>query len=155
MAYDVDDGPFDNDVAEGPDIDEVVAGFSHALASNAATMRTGTARTVGISCIILRDSAWIGPHRWLRRLALQRSARIGGRTASLFGSSASSPTRDRRRERGQHVRTGRHVLSTNYTALKWEWRLAPRMVDGVPVIVHWRKDGDTLTAAFRRPTMVD
>jgi RNA polymerase sigma-70 factor (ECF subfamily) len=31
--------------------------------------------------------------------------------------------------------------STNYTALKWEWRLAPGVVDGVPVIVHWRRDG--------------
>ena len=34
------------------------------------------------------------------------------------------------------------TYSTNYTALKWEWRLAPGLVDGVPVIVHWRRDGD-------------
>ncbi len=35
------------------------------------------------------------------------------------------------------------TYSTNYTALKWEWRLAPGVVDGVPVIVHWRRDGNT------------
>jgi RNA polymerase sigma-70 factor (ECF subfamily) len=35
------------------------------------------------------------------------------------------------------------TYSTNYTALKWEWRLAPGIVDGVPVIVHWRRDGNT------------
>lgn len=34
------------------------------------------------------------------------------------------------------------TYSTNYTSLKWEWRLAPGVVDGMPVIVHWRKDGD-------------
>ena len=34
------------------------------------------------------------------------------------------------------------TYSTNYTALPWEWRLAPALVDGVPVIVHWRRDGD-------------
>lgn len=34
------------------------------------------------------------------------------------------------------------TYSTNYTALKWEWRLEPGIVDGVPGIVHWRKDGD-------------
>jgi RNA polymerase sigma-70 factor, ECF subfamily len=35
------------------------------------------------------------------------------------------------------------TYSTNYTALKWEWRLAPGVVDGVPVIIHWRRDGNT------------
>ena len=35
------------------------------------------------------------------------------------------------------------TYSTNYTALKWEWRLSPGVVDGVPVIVHWRRDGNT------------
>jgi RNA polymerase sigma-70 factor, ECF subfamily len=35
------------------------------------------------------------------------------------------------------------TYSTNYTALKWEWRLAPGVVDGLPVIVHWRRDGNT------------
>lgn len=34
------------------------------------------------------------------------------------------------------------TYSTNYTALPWEWRLAPALVDGEPVIVHWRRDGD-------------
>ncbi len=33
------------------------------------------------------------------------------------------------------------TYSTNYTALPWEWRLASGVVDGVPVIVHWRRDG--------------
>jgi RNA polymerase sigma-70 factor (ECF subfamily) len=35
------------------------------------------------------------------------------------------------------------TYSTNYTALTWEWRLEPGVVDGVPVIVHRRRDGDT------------
>jgi RNA polymerase sigma-70 factor (ECF subfamily) len=35
------------------------------------------------------------------------------------------------------------TYSTNYTALKWKWRLAPGVVDGVPVIIHWRRDGNT------------
>jgi RNA polymerase sigma-70 factor (ECF subfamily) len=34
------------------------------------------------------------------------------------------------------------TYSTNYTTLKWEWRLAPAIVDDVPVILHWRRDGD-------------
>ena len=34
------------------------------------------------------------------------------------------------------------TYSTNYTTLQWEWRLSPDVVDGVPVIMHWRKDGD-------------
>src|SRR5207247_6565255 len=38
------------------------------------------------------------------------------------------------------------TYSTNYTALEWEWRLAPGLVDGVPVIVHWRRDGDAWRA---------
>jgi RNA polymerase sigma-70 factor (ECF subfamily) len=33
------------------------------------------------------------------------------------------------------------TYSTNYTALPWEWRLTPGVVDGLPVIVHWRRDG--------------
>ena len=33
------------------------------------------------------------------------------------------------------------TYSSNYTALEWEWRLEPGMVDGIPVIVHWRRDG--------------
>jgi RNA polymerase sigma-70 factor, ECF subfamily len=35
------------------------------------------------------------------------------------------------------------TYSTNYTALKWEWRLAPAVVDGAPVIVHWKREGNT------------
>jgi RNA polymerase sigma-70 factor (ECF subfamily) len=35
------------------------------------------------------------------------------------------------------------TYSTNYTTLKWEWHLAPALIDGVPVIVHWRRDGDS------------
>jgi RNA polymerase sigma-70 factor (ECF subfamily) len=35
------------------------------------------------------------------------------------------------------------TYSTNYTALTWEWKLAPGIVDGVPAIVHWKRDGDT------------
>jgi RNA polymerase sigma-70 factor (ECF subfamily) len=34
------------------------------------------------------------------------------------------------------------TYSMNYTTLKWEWRLAPAIVDDVPVILHWRRDGD-------------
>lgn len=34
------------------------------------------------------------------------------------------------------------TYSTNFTALPWEWRLASGLVDGVPVIVHWRLDGE-------------
>jgi hypothetical protein len=34
------------------------------------------------------------------------------------------------------------TYSTNYTTLKWEWRLTSDIVDGMPVIVHWRRDGD-------------
>jgi len=34
------------------------------------------------------------------------------------------------------------TYSTNYTALPWEWRLEAAVVDGLPVIVHWRRDGD-------------
>jgi RNA polymerase sigma-70 factor (ECF subfamily) len=33
------------------------------------------------------------------------------------------------------------TYSTNYTALPWEWRLEPGLLDGEPVIVHWRRDG--------------
>jgi RNA polymerase sigma-70 factor (ECF subfamily) len=29
----------------------------------------------------------------------------------------------------------------NYAALPWEWRLSPGLVDGEPVIVHWKKLG--------------
>lgn len=29
--------------------------------------------------------------------------------------------------------------SSNYTNLVWEWRLAPGLVDGRPVIIHWRR----------------
>ncbi len=35
------------------------------------------------------------------------------------------------------------TYSSNYTALPWEWRLASGVVDGVPVIVHWRRDGES------------
>ena len=33
------------------------------------------------------------------------------------------------------------TYSTNYTNLPWEWRLEPGVVDGEPVIVHWRNTG--------------
>jgi len=33
------------------------------------------------------------------------------------------------------------TYSTNYTSLPWEWRLEPGVVDGVPVIIHWKRDG--------------
>ncbi len=33
------------------------------------------------------------------------------------------------------------TYSTNYTTLEWEWRLTAGSVDGVPVIVHWRRHG--------------
>jgi RNA polymerase sigma-70 factor (ECF subfamily) len=31
------------------------------------------------------------------------------------------------------------TYSSNYTNLAWEWRLAPGLVDGQPVIIHWRR----------------
>ena len=34
------------------------------------------------------------------------------------------------------------TYSENYTALKWEWRLEAGTIDGVPTLVHWRRDGD-------------
>ena len=34
------------------------------------------------------------------------------------------------------------TYSSNYTSLPWEWRLEAALVDGVPAIVHWRRDGD-------------
>ncbi|MGE0440538.1 MAG: sigma-70 family RNA polymerase sigma factor [Gemmatimonadales bacterium] len=34
------------------------------------------------------------------------------------------------------------TYSTNYTTLPWEWRLAAGIVDGVPAVVHWRREGD-------------
>jgi RNA polymerase sigma-70 factor (ECF subfamily) len=30
----------------------------------------------------------------------------------------------------------------NYSALPWEWKLSLAVVDGEPMIVHWRRDGD-------------
>jgi RNA polymerase sigma-70 factor (ECF subfamily) len=34
------------------------------------------------------------------------------------------------------------TYSGNYTSLPWEWRLELGMVDGIPVVIHWRKSGD-------------
>ncbi len=31
------------------------------------------------------------------------------------------------------------TYSGNYTKLPWEWRLSPGLVDGQPVIIHWRR----------------
>jgi RNA polymerase sigma-70 factor (ECF subfamily) len=42
------------------------------------------------------------------------------------------------------------TYSTNYTNLPWEWRLEPGIVDGEPVIIHWRKSG----AAWRPHTVI-
>jgi len=33
----------------------------------------------------------------------------------------------------------------NYTALPWEWKLSLAIVDGEPMVVHWRRDGDVWT----------
>jgi RNA polymerase sigma-70 factor (ECF subfamily) len=35
------------------------------------------------------------------------------------------------------------TYSGNYTKLAWEWRLAPGLVDGQPVLIHWRRSGAT------------
>jgi hypothetical protein len=37
------------------------------------------------------------------------------------------------------------TYSGNYTALPWEWRLTPGVVDGAPVIVHWRRSDSVWT----------
>ncbi|MGH7617331.1 MAG: hypothetical protein ACREPM_08900 [Gemmatimonadaceae bacterium] len=34
------------------------------------------------------------------------------------------------------------TYSSNYTNLSWEWRLASAVVDGEPVLVHLKRDGD-------------
>lgn len=33
------------------------------------------------------------------------------------------------------------TYSGNYSALPWEWKLSAGLVDGAPVIVHWRRSG--------------
>ena len=33
------------------------------------------------------------------------------------------------------------TYSGNYTGLPWEWRLSAALVDGVPALVHWKRDG--------------
>ena len=33
------------------------------------------------------------------------------------------------------------TYSSNYTGLPWEWRLSAALVDGVPALVHWKRDG--------------
>jgi len=35
------------------------------------------------------------------------------------------------------------TYSSNYTNLAWEWRLAPGIVDGQPVLIHWRRSDAT------------
>jgi RNA polymerase sigma-70 factor, ECF subfamily len=35
------------------------------------------------------------------------------------------------------------TYSSNYTSLAWEWRLAPGLVDGQPVLIHWRRSDAT------------
>lgn len=33
------------------------------------------------------------------------------------------------------------TYSGNYTGLPWEWRLSPALVDGVPALIHWKREG--------------
>lgn len=38
------------------------------------------------------------------------------------------------------------TYSTNYSKLSWEWKLELGFMDGIPVIVHWRRSGATWNA---------
>lgn len=60
---------------------------------------------------------------------------------ALLGADARLEVVDRAIVRGREAISGGYF--TNYQRLPWRWQLRPSRVDGVEMLVHWRRDGDS------------